>query len=84
MAEYVFGPFSLDDMASRVTREGVPLRLRPLAFHALRVLLQHPNELVGYDAMIAEAWQGTHVSRHTVDVTVGEVRKHLREYGRWN
>ena len=83
MAEYVFGPFSLDDAASLVTREGVPLRLRPLAFQALRVLLQHPGELVGYEAMIAEAWQGTHVSRHTVDVTVGEVRKHLREYGRW-
>ena len=83
MPEYVFGPFSLDSTTSRVTREGAPLRLRPLAFHTLRVLLQHPNEVVGYDAMIAEAWQGTHVSRHTVDVTVGEVRKHLGEYGRW-
>ena len=83
MAEYVFGPFSLDCAASRVTRDGAQLRLRPLAFQALRVLLQHRNELVGYEAMIAEAWQGTHVSRHTVDVTVGEVRRHLGEYGRW-
>src|SRR5687768_6585573 len=33
--------------------------------------------------MIAEAWDGTHVSRHTVDVTVGEVKKSLGEYGRW-
>lgn len=83
MAEYVFGPFSLDTAASRLTREGAQLRLRPLAFHTLRVLLQHRDEVVGYDAMIAEAWQGTHVSRHTVDVTVGEVRKQLGEYGRW-
>ena len=33
--------------------------------------------------MIAEAWKGTHVSKHTVDVTVGEVKKTLGEYGRW-
>jgi DNA-binding winged helix-turn-helix (wHTH) protein/tetratricopeptide (TPR) repeat protein len=83
MAEFVFGPFALDTAASRLTRDGVQLRLRPLAFHTLRVLLQHSGEVVGYDAMIAEAWQGTHVSRHTVDVTVGEVRNRLGEYGRW-
>lgn len=83
MAEFVFGPFSLDTAASRLTRDGLPLRLRPLAFHTLRVLLQHRGEVVGYEAMIADAWQGTHVSRHTVDVTVGEVRKLLGEYGRW-
>src|SRR5688572_31823577 len=33
--------------------------------------------------MIAEAWKGTFVSRHTVDVTVGEVKKTLGEYGTW-
>ena len=33
--------------------------------------------------MIAEAWQGTFVSRHTVDVTAGEVKKVLGEYGQW-
>jgi tetratricopeptide (TPR) repeat protein len=32
---------------------------------------------------MAEAWDGTFVSRHTVDVTIGEVRKSLGEYGRW-
>jgi tetratricopeptide (TPR) repeat protein len=38
---------------------------------------------VSYDQMIAEAWKGTFVSRHTVDVTVAEVRKTLAEYGSW-
>jgi tetratricopeptide (TPR) repeat protein len=33
--------------------------------------------------MIAEAWDGIVVSRHTVDVTVGEVRRTLQEYGTW-
>jgi tetratricopeptide (TPR) repeat protein len=46
-------------------------------------LLQHLGRPIGYDQMIAEAWHGTFVSRHTVDVTVGEVKKVLGEYGRW-
>ena len=83
MAELTFGPFSLDTGASRVMRAGVEVRLRPRAFHTLRVLAQRPGEFIGYEGMIAEAWEGTHVSRHTVDVTVGEVRRHLGEYGRW-
>jgi DNA-binding winged helix-turn-helix (wHTH) protein/tetratricopeptide (TPR) repeat protein len=83
MADFTFGPFSLSTAASRMTRDGVEVRLRPRAFHTLRVLLHHLGAFVDYDAMIAEAWEGTHVSRHTIDVTVGEVRRHLGEYGRW-
>jgi tetratricopeptide (TPR) repeat protein len=83
MAEYTFGPFVLSTDASRLTRDGVEIRLRPRAFQALRVLLQHPGSCVDYDTMIAEAWEGTHVSRHTVDVTIGDVRRHLGEYNNW-
>src|SRR5687767_9756872 len=77
MAALTFGPFSLDTRASRLMREGTDVRLRPRAFHTLRVLAQRPGEFIDYAGMIAEAWEGTHVSPHTVDVTVGEVRKHL-------
>ena len=56
-----FGPFLLDTSASRLAREGVEIRLRLRAFHSLRVLLQHHGEFVGYEAMMAEAWEGTHV-----------------------
>ncbi len=83
MAALTFGPFSLDTRASRLMREGTDVRLRPRAFHTLRVLAERPGEFIGYAGMIADAWEGTHVSPHTVDVTVGEVRKHLGEYGRW-
>jgi tetratricopeptide (TPR) repeat protein/DNA-binding winged helix-turn-helix (wHTH) protein len=83
MAEFTFGPFSLSTAASRLTREGVEVRLRPRAFHALRVLLQHLGAFVDYDVMIAEAWEGTHVSRHTIDVTMADVRRQLGEYSRW-
>ena len=83
MAEFSFGPFLLSTDASRLTRDGAEVRLRPQVFHALRVLLNHVGTVVNYDAMIAEGWSGTHVSRHTIDVTLAEVRRRLGEYGRW-
>lgn len=83
MAEIVFGPFNLDMSATRLLRDGGEVRLRPQALQALRVLLRHGGETVRYEQMIAEAWDGTFVSRHTVDVTVGDVKKCLQEYGGW-
>ena len=83
MADLAFGPFTVDLANARVLREGNEIKLRPQAFHALRVLLMHNGRAVSHEQMIAEAWDGTHVSRHTVDVTVGEAKKSLGEYGRW-
>lgn len=64
-------------------REGAAVELRPQAFQALWVLLQNGGRPVDYEQMIREAWDGLLVSRHTVAVTVGEVKKALREYGSW-
>ena len=83
MTELTFGPFNLDAAATRLLRDGVEVKLRPQAMLALRTLLRHAGETVRYEQMIAEAWEGTMVSRHTVDVTVGEVRRSLDEYGTW-
>jgi tetratricopeptide (TPR) repeat protein len=57
--------------------------LRPQAFAALQALLQHSGHFVDYDTMIREAWHGVVVSRHTVAVTVGEVKRALQEFGSW-
>jgi tetratricopeptide (TPR) repeat protein len=51
--------------------------------HALLVLVRNRGRFVDYDQMIAEAWEGTFVSQHTVDVTVAEIRRSLGEYGHW-
>jgi len=77
------GPFSVDLATTRVLRDGVDLELRPQAFRALRVLIQHPGRLVDYEQMIQEAWDGTHVSKHTVAVTIGEIKHALGEFGAW-
>jgi DNA-binding winged helix-turn-helix (wHTH) protein len=82
-APFTFGPFTLDHASMRLLRDGSEIKLRPQAVHALRVLLIHRDAYLSYDQLIAEAWGGTFVSRHTVDVTIGEVKRTLGEYGRW-
>jgi DNA-binding winged helix-turn-helix (wHTH) protein len=75
MPEITIGPFTLDTASGRMLRDGAEIRLRPQALQALEVLLRNTGRPVSYEQMIAEAWKGTHVSKHTVDVTVGEVKK---------
>jgi DNA-binding winged helix-turn-helix (wHTH) protein/tetratricopeptide (TPR) repeat protein len=83
MTHFTFGPYALSTEASKLTRHGADVRLRPRAFHALRVLVARAGTVVDYDTIIAEGWDGVHVSRHTVDVTLAEVRRRLGEYGAW-
>ena len=78
-----FGPFCLDATNSRLLRDGVEVEIRPQALHVLQVLVQNSGRHVSYDQMIQEAWNGNVVSKHTVAVTVGEVKKILSEFGPW-
>lgn len=78
-----FGPFLLEAEVPRLLRGGVELELRPQALHALWTLAHNSGHCVDYAEMIGEAWHGVSVSRHTVAVTVGEVKKALKEYGAW-
>jgi len=81
--QYEFGPFLVDTASSQVLRDGSALKLRPQAFQALRALVQNTGQWVSCERLIAEAWDGHHVSRHTVSVTVGELKSALQEYGDW-
>lgn len=83
MADYSFGPFVLHVASSRLLRDGLEVRMRPQAFAALRTLASHPGHFLTYDQLINEAWGGTAVSRHTVNVTISEVRKLLDDCGSW-
>jgi len=81
--EIAIGPFRLDPDGARLLRDGVELELRPQAFFVLNALVQHSGRYLSYEEMIRDAWHGTSVSRHTVAVTVGEVKRVLEEYGSW-
>jgi DNA-binding winged helix-turn-helix (wHTH) protein len=73
----------VDTSSSRVLRAGVALKLRPQTFQVLRALVQNTGQWVSCERLIAEAWDGSHVSRHTVSVTVGELKNALEDYGDW-
>lgn len=83
VGQIVFGPFYLDTDAPHLLRDRMEIELRPQALHALKTLVQNSGRCVDYEEMIRTAWHGISVSRHTVAVTVGEVKKALREYGSW-
>jgi DNA-binding winged helix-turn-helix (wHTH) protein len=78
-----FGPLLLDVAALRVWSDGVELKLRPQAFHALKVLVEKSGQYVDYDQLIRQAWAGNVVSLHTVNTTIGAIRRALGEYGSW-
>jgi DNA-binding winged helix-turn-helix (wHTH) protein/predicted Zn-dependent protease len=81
--QFEFGPFLVDTASSRVLRDGIAMKLRPQAFQVLRTLVQNTGQWISCERLIAEAWDGHHVSRHTVSVTVGELKNALEEYGDW-
>ena len=77
------GPFTVDLATRRLLRGEVDLQLRPRAFRVLQSLLHDRGRLVGYEDIFRGAWDGINVSRHTVAVTVNEIRTALDEYGWW-
>jgi DNA-binding winged helix-turn-helix (wHTH) protein len=83
MADITFGPFTIDPAASRLLRGGNELRMRLQAFHVLRTLAAHGGRVIDCEQLIREAWDGTIVSRHTVHVTIAEVRRILTDCGSW-
>jgi DNA-binding winged helix-turn-helix (wHTH) protein/Flp pilus assembly protein TadD len=83
MEQITFGPFRLDTTTTTLLRDGQELELRPQAFHALKALIHNRGRYVGYAQMINQAWDGNLVSKHTVAVTIGEVKKILGEFGLW-
>ncbi len=83
MEQITFGPFRLDTTTTTLLRDSRELELRPQAFHALRALIHNRGRYVGYAQMINQAWDGNLVSKHTVAVTIGEVKKILGEFGLW-
>ena len=78
-----FGPFCLDAARSRLTRDGLEIDVRPQVLNVLAVLVQNNGRHVNYTQMIQDAWNGNVVSKHTVAVTVGELKKVLGEFAPW-
>jgi DNA-binding winged helix-turn-helix (wHTH) protein len=83
MGPIAFGPFMVDLGFARIFRDGQEIPLRPQVFRVLQFLIQNSGRLVDFDEMLAEAWGGAKVSKHTVAVTLRELKDVLGEYGSW-
>src|SRR5262249_44621558 len=77
------GPFRLDLANRRLLRDGCPLELRNQVLRVLGVLIHNAGRDVTYEEICQEAWDGNWASRHTVAVTINELKKVLKEYGSW-
>jgi DNA-binding winged helix-turn-helix (wHTH) protein/predicted ATPase len=75
----VFPPFQLDPENEQISREGIPLELRPKAFAVLRHLAERPGQLVTKEDLLAAVWPETFVSDTVLKVCVNELRRALGE-----
>ncbi|HXJ93647.1 MAG TPA: protein kinase [Terriglobia bacterium] len=74
-----FGVFELDLRAGELRRNGFKVKLQEQPFQILRLLLEHPGELVAHDEIIQTLWpNGTIVEyEHSVKTAVKKQRQAL-------
>ena len=74
-----FGVFELDLKAGELRRSGVKIKLQEQPFQVLRLLLEHPGEVVTHDEIIHALWpHGTIVEyEHSVKTAVKKLRQAL-------
>lgn len=71
-----FGLFEADLTQGRLTRQGLPVRLQDQSFLVLRMLLEHPGELVTREDLRHRLWpEGIHVD---FDGSLNAILKRLR------
>ena len=80
--QLVFGDFTLDLAAQRLTRLGVPVPLPPRYFAVLVHLAGSGGRLVGKDELMDAVWGHRAVSDSALKVAVNAVRAALREDAR--
>jgi TolB-like protein/DNA-binding winged helix-turn-helix (wHTH) protein len=74
---YSFGPFHLDPVERRLTREGRDLRLPPKVFETLVLLVERHGLLVDKDELMKKLWPGMFVEEVTLARNISLLRKAL-------
>lgn len=72
---YSFGPFQLDPVGRRLTKEGQPLTLTPRQFDLLALLVAHAGQVLSKDALIQAAWNGVAVTDNSLEQAISALRK---------
>jgi DNA-binding winged helix-turn-helix (wHTH) protein/tetratricopeptide (TPR) repeat protein len=78
-AFFDFGPFRLDPMKRRLTRDGEPVKLTAKAYDVLLALIQHRTRVVEKDDLMRLVWGDSAVEESNLTQTVFVLRKILGE-----
>ncbi|HEY1926156.1 MAG TPA: winged helix-turn-helix domain-containing protein [Caulobacteraceae bacterium] len=76
---FLFGPFELRTAERLLVCHDVPVALGSRAMDVLLCLLEHQDEVVSPDELLARAWHGVNVEPATLRVQIGELRRALAE-----
>jgi DNA-binding winged helix-turn-helix (wHTH) protein/Tol biopolymer transport system component len=77
MARYSFGPFSLDQEARVLLRDGKPVSMAGKTLDTLLVLVQNRGRLVDKDELLSRVWPDTVVEEANLSQNIFTIRKIL-------
>ncbi len=77
--DITFGPFRLDLTNECLWQGTRAISLRPKAFAVLRLLLQHPGQLVNKQQVLDAVWPGTFVGDAVLKDNIRQLRKALND-----
>jgi len=75
-ARYTVGSLELDDRGKQVLLDGEPVSLTPTEFEILKILMQHPGEVLSPRDIYRKVWNG---EPYGAESTVAVHIRHLRE-----
>ena len=78
---YEFGPYRLDPVRRRLSREGNFVPLYPKAVEALILLVEHSGEVLPREALMEALWPDAIVEEQNLTVAIAHLRKVLGRNG---
>jgi len=77
-----FNEFTRATGAYELRRGTVGVPLEPLVLDLIRLLLEHPGEVLGRDRLMDAVWEGRIVTESTISTAIKSARKALGDTGR--
>lgn len=77
--KFRFGVYELDRSRRLLTRDGVPVEMKPKTFDLLSVLVKNHGIVLTKDELLDEVWPGQFVEENNLTVQISAIRKFFGE-----
>ena len=74
---YTVGGLELDEERASVTLDGKPVKLTPLEFKVLALLMKHPGRVFSAEELYERVWNERAIATDTVMVHVRKIREKI-------